>query len=85
VFGESTSVLLRFLHPLLHCVFVCFGDGAMKGGVCLFGLIPNINSCTCNSYIQHVFNADAYGVFTHGMFGWIKTNPSAIALLVWFI
>jgi len=26
-----------------------------------------------------------YGNIKHGIFGWIKTNPSAIALLVWFI
>lgn len=31
-------------NPLLHCMFVHFGGGAMKGGVCLLGLTSNINS-----------------------------------------
>jgi len=36
-----TSAMVK-RHPLLHCMFVHFGDEAMKGGVCLFGVISNI-------------------------------------------
>jgi len=38
-----TSLLLTKRHPVLHCNFVNFGGGAMKGGVCLFWLISNLN------------------------------------------
>jgi len=34
---------------LLHCVLVHFGGGAMKKGVCLLGLISNINSVSWKS------------------------------------
>jgi len=40
---------MRKRHPLLHCVFVHFGGEERKGGVCLFGLISDINSVSQKS------------------------------------
>jgi len=48
----SSSSLYFYIYDketLLHCVFVHFGGRAMKGGVCLFELILNINSVSQKS------------------------------------
>jgi len=50
----ETQCCFCFIHVCIHCLFVHFGGGAMKRGVCLFGLISYINFDSQKSLTTHL-------------------------------